>query len=1030
MAQQKNNGCGCFLFLLLAAGGGWYWYSDGNFLSGEDPAKKGESGPLAEVLTPATPEECELAEEQADDEAATDDSTAESAPAPAPEITASEASSLLPPLHIALLNNTPGIPGEINAIRTLIAHLDKAEMAKYLEEKGITPDKYLASMLEAIRQGDADLVIRLLACGTPTDKKDENYVSAHRLLLSKGDLTTDVIHVLVAADVTEPDKLNEKGKNILLEAWEANAAPTVMSVLKELGCTYGSKLHTAAIYGDIEAAKAALDEGQSVNDGSEHGYSPLCMALIHKDTELFKLLLNKGADLNQFVGEGNFTLLEGAILSKNVEAAKLLIEAKIDVNLVHEKNKKNRTPLIRACSTKETQALVPALLDAGADFSATDRNKENALHLICESIYDQQSVEVLRSILSRNPDIHQTNKNGFTPLLKLASKFHKAYGDAPEYDKQAVLDALNELLKAGADPHAAHAPGKLSVHIDAKGYDGAITALKYAEFCNATECIEILDTACKNTKPSLASRLSGAISVKEAVAMLEKYDLLDKYNPPVTNPFYTEIAYQEASDMECIMSMMLLKAPPPCYYKRRVKEFDKHFKMLGDKMENINDYAYLSAIYILSDWAATYASTSPQSQILEKATIAFIAAGHDINKVSSKADDGKLLTSMETPLITATRCNNADMVRLLLELGADANAKNEKGATARDIAKADNKTNVLKVLDELAPAPAPEPAPAPQPATEESAESTTSVSTPQPAVAEQKSEAKTVSADALEKLKPLYNRLARLKCKEEYSALCQKRLLHLLDNIRNGGDINMTTEETKGSNALHYSCSLGSLSITKWLLENGADSNAKTAAGADPITCVGDDNRDAIIALLKQFGARANEGKAEQGTSESTPEENAAPVVLFNEDDTPTEETTNNVVCKRFTLMATPDVTLDSFKDVFADEVIELKSSKVVSVTTLHEKAQQQNEKWPSRAVKLLDMGVSGRRIEANVALVYKNPANGKSISAYNKVVMLLNENGKICGMSETISSKRSKLSRKFKSVKFTGEDPVFAVSE
>lgn len=1025
MAQQKNNGCGCLLFLLLAAGGGWYWYNDGNFLSGEDSAKNGEGGAQSEVLTPATPEE----REQADDEAATEDSTAESAPVP--EMAASESSPLLHPLHIALLNNAPGIPGEINAIRTLIAHLDKAEMANYLEKKGITPDKYLASMLEAIRQGDADLVIRLLACGTPTDKIDENYVSAHRLLLNKGDLTTDVIHVLVAADVTDPEKLNEKGKNILLEAWEAGAAPTVMSVLKELGCTYGSKLHTASIYGDIEAAKAALDEGQSVNDGSEHGYSPICMSLIHKDTELFKLLLSKGADLNQFIGEGNFTLLDGAIQLKNVEAAKLLIDAKIDVNHVHEKNK-DRTPLIRACSAKETQVLIPVLLEAGADFSATNWNKNTVLHLICESIYDQQSVEVLRAILSKNPNIHQTNKSGYTPLLKLASKFHKAYGDKPEYDKQAVLNALNELLKAGADPHAAHAPGKLSVHIDPKGYDGAITALKYAEFCNATECIEILDTACKNTKPSLASRLSGAISVKEAVALLEKYDLLDKYNPPVTNPFYTELAYREVSDMECVMSMMLMKAPPPCYYKRRVKEFDKHIKMLEDKMENINDYAYLSAIYILSDWAATYASTSPQSQILEKATIAFIAAGHDINKVSSKADDGKLLTSMETPLITATRCNNADMVRLLLELGADANEKNEKGATARDIAKADNKTNVLKVLDELAPAPAPEPAAelTPAPATEESAESKASGSTPQPAVAEQKSETKTVSVEALEKLKPLYNRLVRLKCKEEYSALCQKRLLHLLDNIRNGGDINMTTEETKGSNALHNSCSLGSLSITKWLLENGADPNAKTAEGADPITCVGDDNRDAIISLLKQFGARANEGEAEQGTSESTPEENAAPVELFNKDDTPTEETTNNVVSKRFTLMSTPDVTLGSFKDVFADEVIELKSNKVVSVTTLHDKALQQNKKWPSRAVKLLDMGVSGRRIEANVALVYKNSANGKSISAYNKIVMLLNENGKICGMSETISRKRSKLSKKFKSVKFTGEDPVFAVSE
>ena len=115
-----------------------------------------------------------------------------------------------------------------------------------------------------------------------------------------------------------------------------------------------------------------------------------------------------------------------------------------------------------------------------------------------------------------------------------------------------------------------------------------------------------------------------------------------------------------------------------------------------------------------------------------------------------------------------------------------------------------------------------------------------------------------VSPQALQNLVPLYDRLARLRCREAYSALCQKRLLMLLGLIRNGANINVTTVETKGSNALHYACALGSLSITKWLLENGADPNARTNKGADPLTCVGSDNREAIIQLLKQYGAGQN----------------------------------------------------------------------------------------------------------------------------------------------------------------------------
>lgn len=115
-----------------------------------------------------------------------------------------------------------------------------------------------------------------------------------------------------------------------------------------------------------------------------------------------------------------------------------------------------------------------------------------------------------------------------------------------------------------------------------------------------------------------------------------------------------------------------------------------------------------------------------------------------------------------------------------------------------------------------------------------------------------------VSPQALQNLVPLYDRLARLRCREAYSAFCQKRLLMLLGLIRNGANINVATVETEGSNALHYACALGSLSITKWLLENGADPNARTDKGVVPLSCVGSDNREAIIQLLKQYGAGQN----------------------------------------------------------------------------------------------------------------------------------------------------------------------------
>lgn len=111
------------------------------------------------------------------------------------------------------------------------------------------------------------------------------------------------------------------------------------------------------------------------------------------------------------------------------------------------------------------------------------------------------------------------------------------------------------------------------------------------------------------------------------------------------------------------------------------------------------------------------------------------------------------------------------------------------------------------------------------------------------------------SSDGRADLDPLLARMQALKCKHADSALYQKRLLVLLPMIRNGEDVNITLPETKGNTALHYSCTIGSLSITRWLLEHGANPNAVTDAGATPLMCVGSDNSTAIRKLLRQYGA-------------------------------------------------------------------------------------------------------------------------------------------------------------------------------
>ena len=91
--------------------------------------------------------------------------------------------------------------------------------------------------------------------------------------------------------------------------------------------------------------------------------------------------------------------------------------------------------------------------------------------------------------------------------------------------------------------------------------------------------------------------------------------------------------------------------------------------------------------------------------------------------------------------------------------------------------------------------------------------------------------------------------------------LYQKRLQTLLPLIAEGQNVNVTTAETKGNTALHYACAAGDVELAKWLIENGADTNAKTEAGRTPIECISGEGAaaDALYRLLKGAQAPVNE---------------------------------------------------------------------------------------------------------------------------------------------------------------------------
>ncbi|MBQ7022413.1 MAG: ankyrin repeat domain-containing protein [Akkermansia sp.] len=83
----------------------------------------------------------------------------------------------------------------------------------------------------------------------------------------------------------------------------------------------------------------------------------------------------------------------------------------------------------------------------------------------------------------------------------------------------------------------------------------------------------------------------------------------------------------------------------------------------------------------------------------------------------------------------------------------------------------------------------------------------------------------------------------------------QQRLLALLRRMAAGEPATITDAEGKGSTALHCACELSHVELVQWLVNRGADVNARTASGASVHDCVCGKNAKAIRHILRKFSA-------------------------------------------------------------------------------------------------------------------------------------------------------------------------------
>lgn len=172
---------------------------------------------------------------------------------------------------------------------------------------------------------------------------------------------------------------------------------------------------------------------------------------------------------------------------------------------------------------------------------------------------------------------------------------------------------------------------------------------------------------------------------------------------------------------------------------------------------------------------------------------------------------------------------------------------------------------------------------------------------------------------------------------------------------------------------------------------------------------------------LEELNNRAVAQQQQSAPDGSTSSVAEGQIPVRNANGTLTDAFVNHIVKARIDLLLAKKPTGQLFAGIFADEVLELSKSEPVSRAKMVEKAQSLDNEWPNRAIEVLSVGVQGFRIEVNITMLYKN-AKGEEISAYNKITLLTDADGKIVGMMENITTgSKPKLTPKFNKFPYAG---------